>query len=94
MIKHIVMVKMAEEADGRSAKENLEIFKAKLEALPGLIDEIVGYEVGVDILSGPNSYDLVLVSEFESLETLKTYIAHEEHQKVVEFMKVVDTPLP
>ncbi len=80
---------MAEKADGRSGSENLELLKAKLEALPGLIDEIVSYEVGVNILETPNSYDLVLVSEFESIETLKTYVAHEEHQKVIQFLNVV-----
>jgi Stress responsive A/B Barrel Domain len=89
MIRHIILMKMAEEAEGRSGKENMELLKTKLEALPSKIQEIKFYEVGVNMVETPNSYDLVLVSEFESLDTLKIYIAHPEHRKVVEFLSKV-----
>lgn len=86
MIKHIVMWKLQEFADGRNKLENAKIIKEKLEALVGIIPEIVKLEVGIDILGTSQSYDVVLVSEFKSLEDLNIYANHPEHLKVGEFV--------
>jgi hypothetical protein len=50
MIKHIVMWKLEENAEGNTKLENAKIIKEKLEALVGIIPEIVELEVGIDIL--------------------------------------------
>lgn len=86
MIKHIVMWKLQELADGRNKLENAKIIKEKLEALVGIIPEIVKLEVGIDILGTSQSYDVVLVSEFKKLEDLNIYANHPEHLKVGEFV--------
>lgn len=86
MIKHIVMWKLEDFADGRTKNENAKIIKEKLEALVGVIPEIVELEVGIDILGTNQSYDVVLVSEFRSLEELNVYAKHPEHVKVGEFV--------
>ncbi|MBR3290193.1 MAG: Dabb family protein, partial [Clostridia bacterium] len=41
MIRHIVMFKFKEEADGRTKAENVAITKSMLDALPGKIDWIL-----------------------------------------------------
>ena len=47
MIKHIVMWKFKEEAEGKSRAENIAIVKADLEALKGVIPQITDdFEVG------------------------------------------------
>jgi len=86
MIKHIVMWKLEDFADGRTKNENAKIIKEKLEALVGVIPEIVELEVGIDILGTNQSYDVVLVSEFKNLQELDTYAKHPEHVKVGEFV--------
>ena len=86
MIKHIVMWKLEDFADGRTKNENAKIIKEKLDALVGVIPEIVELEVGIDILGTNQSYDVVLVSEFKNLQELDIYAKHPEHVKVGEFV--------
>lgn len=86
MIKHIVMWKLEDFADGRTKNENAKIIKEKLEALVGVIPEIVKLEVGIDILGTNQSYDVVLVSEFKNLQELDIYAKHPGHVKVGEFV--------
>ncbi len=86
MIKHIVMFKLKEEAEGRDKAANTQMLKAMLEALPASIKEIRFFEVGVNFLQASIAYDLVLVSQFESLEALQSYQKHPEHLKVFDFV--------
>jgi heme-degrading monooxygenase HmoA len=88
MIKHIVLFKLLEKAEGVGRKENAEQIKRLLDGLPSKIPEIKGYEVGINIFESERAYDIALISVFESKEDLEKYIAHPEHQKAVEFIKV------
>lgn len=91
MIKHIVMWKLKESAEGADKKANALKIKQSLNNLVGKIQEIKLLEVGVDILKSEASFDVVLVSEFETMETLKAYQAHPEHVAVAGFIgKVVE----
>ena len=86
MIKHIVMFKLKEWAEGRDKVANIKTLKAKLEALPAQIGEIKFFEVGINFLEASVAYDLVLVSEFESKEALYRYQKQPEHLLVAEFV--------
>jgi hypothetical protein len=86
MIKHIVMFKLKESAEGSSKDGNLLKMKSELEALPGKIGEIRFFEVGINFSNTNFAYDLVLNSEFESKEGLFTYQQNPEHLKVAEFV--------
>jgi hypothetical protein len=86
MIKHIVMFKLKESADGSGKDGNLLKMKSKLEALPGKIGEIRFFEVGINFSNTGLAYDLVLNSEFESKEDLYRYQKNPEHVKVAEFV--------
>lgn len=68
MIRHIVMFKFKESAEGREKAGNIGALKSMLEALPSRIEEIRSFEVGVNFFAGMVAYDVVLVSEFESVE--------------------------
>ena len=46
MIKHIVMFKLKEKAEGRDKAANIQLLKAMLDALPARIKEIKFFEVG------------------------------------------------
>lgn len=83
MIKHIVMWKVKEEV---SDADKLEI-KRQLEALKGVVPTLIDIEVGIDVLGSEQSKDVVLYSEFASMEDLQAYNEHPEHVKVVGFVK-------
>ncbi len=87
MVKHIVMFKFLEEAEGRSKKENVQMTKEMLDALLGVVPTLLSSKVSINDDNADNTnYDLVLESEFESFEALQQYIVHPEHKKVGAFM--------
>ncbi|TCT14675.1 stress responsive alpha/beta barrel protein [Natranaerovirga pectinivora] len=86
MIKHIVMFKFKEE----DKVEHLIKAKEMLEALKDRIDVIKFIEVKFNSqLADENNFDLILDSEFESMEDLNAYQVHEDHQEVVTFIRGV-----
>jgi len=90
MIKHIVMWRLQDLAEGSSKAENAVKIKGMLEALPGVIPEIKKLEVGLNVIESPSVFDVVLYSEFDSLEALSAYQVHPEHEKCRDFIvKVV-----
>ena len=88
MIRHIVMFKFKEEADGKSKMENVLATKAMLEALPAKIPQILASQVEIGTEgANPENADLILISDFESLESLNEYIVHPDHKAVGAFMR-------
>jgi quinol monooxygenase YgiN len=86
MIKHIVLWKLKDEANGMSKQENATAIKEKLEGLRGRIEGLLTIEVGFDFLNSPESADVVLYSEFESKEALDFYQQHPLHKAVMPFI--------
>ena len=90
MIRHIVMFQFKEEAEGRSKKENVQITKDMLDALPGKIPQIVSSQTAVNAKDADETnYDLLLITDFANLDDLKTYIVHPDHKAVGAFMRPV-----
>ena len=88
MIRHVVMFKFKEEADGKTKMENVLATKAMLDALPAKIPQILAstVEIGAEG-ANPENADLILISDFESFETLNEYIVHPDHKAVGAFMR-------
>jgi hypothetical protein len=92
MLKHIVMWRLKESAEGRTKAENATYMKEILDLLPYKIKEIKCLEVGFNVLNTPASYDLVLIVDFANLLDLQAYQAHPEHVKVADYiLKVRET---
>ncbi len=89
MIKHVVMWKFKENAEGRTKQENMEWVREHLYALCPIIPEIRAMEIGFDIHHTEMSMDLMLLTEFDSMETLKLYAEHPEHLKVSAYVRNV-----
>ncbi|GFP76002.1 Dabb family protein [Clostridium fungisolvens] len=88
MIKHIVMWKLKDYAEGNDKQFNANEIKIRLESLKDKISEIGKIEVGIN--NNPaNSYDVVLYSEFESYEDLDIYQKHPSHMEVAAFVGTV-----
>ncbi|MEG1243549.1 MAG: Dabb family protein, partial [Oscillospiraceae bacterium] len=89
MIKHIVMWKFKDTAEGKTKEENMDIVKNGLLSLKPIIEQIKFIELGKDISHTDMSYDMTLVSEFESLDDLHTYKVHPKHQNVANYVAKV-----
>jgi antibiotic biosynthesis monooxygenase (ABM) superfamily enzyme len=78
---------LLEEAEGKTKFENAQIIKEGLEALVGVIPGLLEAEVGINENGG--DYHACLNSKFESMEALKAYDVHPEHEKVRDFVTKV-----
>ena len=87
MIKHIVMWTLHENAQGKSKAENAAIICKELMKLPASIPQIVRFETGINAPDAPvGNWDVVLVSEFATLNDLLAYQVHPEHVAFKEFI--------
>jgi len=85
MITHIVFFKLTE-----PTAENIGATQAKLLSMQGKIAELRHLEVGVDVIRSERSYDIALITKFDSLDALQTYQVHPYHAgEVVPHMKSV-----
>ena len=91
MIKHIVMWNFADEAEGTDKAANLTKAQQDLLALRGLVPGMGTFEVAIGADPLVHSYDLVLYSEFGSVEALQAYATHPRHVAVAQFIGKVRT---
>ena len=90
MIRHICMFKFLDFAEGRTKAENIAITKGMLDKLPKTIPYIISSHTYVgDECQKEDNYDLILISDFESLDTLEKYKVHPAHVAVGNFMRPV-----
>ena len=92
MIRHIVMFSFKPEAEGRTKDENVALTKAMLEQLPSKIGLIRASRVEVTAPgASEENCDLLLISDFDSLEDLQAYQVHPDHVAVGTFMRPLRT---
>ncbi|HIJ80369.1 MAG TPA: Dabb family protein [Desulfuromonadales bacterium] len=85
MITHIVLFKLAE-----PTTENMAATQAKLLSMKSEIPLLRHIEAGVDVIRSERSYDVALITQFDSLADLQSYQIHPYHAgEVVPFMKSV-----
>jgi heme-degrading monooxygenase HmoA len=89
MIKHIVMWKLKDQAEGADKAANAREMKRRLDECANVVPGILKFEV---VLAQPGleaTYDVVLYSEFESKEALAAYVEHPTHKAVVPFIGAI-----
>lgn len=84
MVKHIVFMKFPDFSLAKIAKEKLLSMKGNIEVLKNI-------EVGIDFSRSERSYDLALVTLFDSKEDLEKYRVHPYHQEIVKWLKENNT---
>lgn len=89
MLKHVVMWRFKDGAEGKGRREHAEWMKEHLEKLCGVVPEICSLEVGVNQCASEMAYDAVLIAVFKDAEALKRYKEHPEHKKVSAYCKMV-----
>ncbi|KIL37256.1 stress responsive protein [Cohnella kolymensis] len=84
MITHMVLFKLKDRTPDSIAR-TAEV----LRSMEGKIDVLRHIEVGTDFLRSDRSYDIALITKFDSMEALQAYQAHPVHQPVIEHMASV-----
>jgi hypothetical protein len=81
MITHVVIFKLKDRSP-RSVEKARDL----LVGMKGKIPQIRHLEVGTDVLHSERSYDLALITKFDSMDDLAAYQAHPVHIKVSEYI--------
>lgn len=84
MITHVVLFKLKE-----SSQNSIEKARDVLLGMRGKIPLLRHLEVGMDVLRSERSYDIALVTRFDSMEDLKAYQVHPIHLEVAKYINSV-----
>ncbi len=89
MIRHIVMWKLKETAEGAGRAENAAALKARLEDCRDIVPGISHLEVGIAAPGLESTYDVVLVADFADKAALDAYQVHPKHEALKQFVTAV-----
>ncbi len=89
MLKHVVMWRFREGAEGKSRAEHARWMKEHLEALCGIVPQIRTLEVGINEIPSAAACDTVLIATFDSAADLEAYKLHPAHAAVSSYCKRV-----
>ncbi|MDO5516639.1 MAG: Dabb family protein [Clostridium sp.] len=78
MFTHIVLFKVKE-----PTQENLEFLKNTFLSMNGNIEELKQLEVGVDVIGSDRSFDIGIITRFDSKEDYLAYDINEFHVEKV-----------
>jgi heme-degrading monooxygenase HmoA len=89
MIKHIVMWKLKDQAEGADRLTNAREMKRRLDECANIVPGILKFEVTLAQPGLEATYDVVLYSEFADKAALDAYAVHPTHKAVVPFIGAV-----
>ncbi|MBK6766741.1 MAG: Dabb family protein [bacterium] len=89
MIRHVVLLKLHEHADGADKLTNARRVKELLEIMPGKVEGLLRLEVGINELPGPQAYDVIINCDFPNWATLEYYRDHPLHRDVMALLNRV-----
>lgn len=88
MIKHIVMWKLREFPSREDKAKIARNLRQKLLEMKKSVHEIKNIEVGINYEKASTAnYDVILITEFLSMEDLQKYKVHPAHQELVEYLQ-------
>lgn len=89
MIKHIVMWKLKDFAEGADCAGNARKMKQQLDACRNIVPGMFAFEVSLAQAELEATYDVVLYAEFADQHALKAYSEHPTHQALKPFFGAV-----
>jgi len=89
MITHIVFFKFSNQSP-----EGINEAREKLLSMNGKIPQIRHLEAGADIIRSERSYDLALLTRFDTLEDLRSYQTHPYHAgEIIPYVREISTSI-
>ncbi|ASU38644.1 stress responsive protein [Herbaspirillum sp. meg3] len=89
MLKHIVMWKLKDQAEGADKAANARKMKELLDGCANLVPGILKFEAALAQPGLEATYDVVLYSEFESKAALDAYQDHPDHVAIKPFIGAI-----
>ena len=89
MLKHIVMWKLKDHAEGADRAANAIEMKRRLEECADIAPGTLKFEVALAQPGLEATYDVVLYAEFTGRAALQAYIDHPTHKAVVPFIGAI-----
>ncbi|NNG21394.1 Dabb family protein [Telluria aromaticivorans] len=89
MIKHIVMWKLKDEAEGAGREANAREMKRRLDECANIVPGMLTFEVTIAQPGLEATYDVVLYSEFADKAALEAYAGHPTHKAVAPFIGAI-----
>ncbi|MFL6715364.1 MAG: Dabb family protein [Burkholderiaceae bacterium] len=89
MLKHIVMWKLKDQAEGLDRAANAQKMKELLDACAGIVPGILKFEVALAQPGLEATHDVVLYSEFADRAALDAYQEHPQHVALKPFIGAV-----
>ncbi len=86
MIKHIVLWRLKDQAEGADSAENAKKIVQALSTLKSKISEIVELEAGINYNETAAAFDVALYSVFKTKQDLEIYQKHPEHVNVAQMV--------
>ena len=87
MLKHVVLWKLKESAEGNTKQTNAQNMKQRLLDLANKIEQIISIEVGINASEEDRTYDVILITRFDSKNDLDIYVHHPAHQEFVQYVR-------
>lgn len=87
-LRHVVMWKMAA-TDATQRAAHAEEVARRLQALDGVVPEILSLSVGANSEYPETNWDVTLVADFADLAGLEAYQAHPAHQEAGAYIRSV-----
>lgn len=84
MITHIVLFNL-----GDKSTKSIQSVVDVLKSMEGKITELKSIEIGVDVTNSDRSYDIALITKFDSVEDMEAYQINPFHINVVEYVSSV-----
>ena len=84
MITHVVLFKLKDRSP-----QSIEKAKDVLLGLKGKIPLLRYLDVGTDVLRSERSYDIALITKFDSMDDLQAYQVHPIHLEVAKYITAV-----
>jgi hypothetical protein len=89
MITHIVLFKLT-----NPTSEALAEVRDKLLSMGGKIPQLRHLEAGIDLIRSERSYDVALITRFDSMDDLQAYQVHPYHAgEVLPLMRAVSSSI-
>lgn len=85
MVRHAIMWKF-KPSDGKTSKEIAEDIKERYESMLGLVPGLKSVEVGINRNESATSYDAILITDFDTWESLAAYKADSMRDELSQYV--------